>query len=203
MASLPSENADAAPAWPPRHPRSESGALHMLTHMLDGLTEDVLVTDPSVIPASTRCWRFRLPDRLEALPIFNEHVERCLAEGPPGTDSPAAASLRLVLDELLTNVIKYAHPGDGSEHEILVQLCLADVGFALYLEDDGVPFDPTAPRAGRDGDGSDVPLEDRAVGGWGLAVVRGSVDEVTYWREDSKNKLIVRKGLDLGGGRGQ
>lgn len=172
---------------------SGHGPLHMLAHMLDGITEDVLVTDPSLIPESTRCWRFRLPDRLDALPTLNEHVEKCLAAGPPGPDG-SAATLRLVLDELLTNIIKYGHPGDAAEHEILLQLCLADVGFALYLEDDGVPFDPTAPRPVRDGDGSDVPLEDRAVGGWGLTVVRGSVDEVTYWREGSRNKLIVRKG---------
>ena len=192
---------DDVSAEPPDDRRPGSRSLNLLVHMFDGITEDVLVTDPSLIPESTRCWRFHLHDRLDELPPFNESIDACLAAGPPGPDGPAAATLRLVLDELLTNIIKYGHPGDTREHDILVQLCLAAEGFALYLEDDGIPFDPTAPRALRDGDGDGVPLEDRAIGGWGLTVVRGSVDEVTYWREDSKNKLIVRKGLDLGGGQ--
>jgi serine/threonine-protein kinase RsbW len=143
--------------------------------------------------AEPRCWHFRLKNRLAALVPFNEELRACMDAGGAGSNDGDAATIHLLLDELLTNVIKYGHPGDDGEHDIAVHLCLKEWGFVLAIEDDGIPFDPTrAPE--RSEEDLHLPLEEREVGGWGLSLVRRLVDEVEYRRDQSMNKLTLRKG---------
>ncbi len=96
--------------------------------------------------------------------------------------------VRLVLDELLTNVISYGF-SDGKEHEILVEMCLADSRLLLRIEDDANGFDPLQ------ADAPDLrsPAEDRAIGGLGIHLVRKLMDSVRYERRDGKNRLFLEK----------
>ena len=136
---------------------------------------------------------FRLRAELAALAPFNARVRGHLAAGPPPPDATRDAALFLLLDELLTNIIKYGYPvGDGASHEIEVRLGLEAAGFVVDVEDDGVPFDPTAIPV-RAPAADDLPLEDRPVGGWGLELVRQTVDVAHYRRDGSKNKLTLSK----------
>ena len=138
------------------------------------------------------CETFRLAGEAAALEPFNAQVRARLAAGPFPPDDATAAALFLVLDEWLTNVIKYAHPGGGgAAHEITVCVCLDAAEFVVDIEDDGVAFDPTAAAAPAVAD--EVPWEDRPVGGWGLELVRRTVDSVAYRRDESRNKLTPRK----------
>lgn len=131
---------------------------------------------------------FQLRASLPALALFNEQLCERLASSPPGVTS----TILLLLDELLTNVIKYGHPdGRGAEHEISVRIYLEVTGFTIEVVDDGAPFDPTAPQAAAAADSES--WEDRPVGGWGLQLVRQMVDELAYRREQSLNKLILHK----------
>lgn len=150
--------------------------------------------NPSPATDPSRCRFFRLKNRLEDLVPFNAQVNQMLARSRGGQGHPDAAVLGLILDELLTNVIKYGHPGDDSEHEIFVRLCLSDSGFRLDIEDDGVPFDPTAAPE-KSQEELNLPVEERTLGGWGLALVRRSVDAVTYRRDEALNKLTLCKGI--------
>lgn len=131
---------------------------------------------------------FHLRAALPGLALFNEQLCERFADAPPRVIS----TILLLLDELLTNVIKYGHPdGRGAEHEIRVCICLDETGFTMKIEDDGAPFDPTLPRAAPAA--NDGPWEDRPVGGWGLELVRQTVDELAYQREQCLNKLTLRK----------
>ena len=53
--------------------------------------------------------------------------------------------------------------------------------------DDGRSFDPlTTPPPDMD-----LPLEERPIGGIGIAIVRALVDEIGYTREHNHNRLIL------------
>jgi len=106
----------------------------------------------------------------------------------------AVLDLRLVAEEILTNVAKYGH-GDEAEHEVLVRLELAPAEVTLVFADDGRPFDPLA--AGPPGPG---PEGDRLAGGLGLELVRALVDSAEYARVGPENVLRLRK--RVGGGAG-
>ena len=146
-------------------------------------------------------WEFQLLNRLPALAEFNQKLEKCLAAANP--PEGAAFAIGLILDEWLTNIIKYAHPGEDAVHAtddddtpfhlITVRLALDEEGFEIEVRDDGVYFDPTA--APSRVDDTHLPVEERKVGGWGLDLVRRTADEVSYRREGDRNIFTLRKRL--------
>jgi sigma-B regulation protein RsbU (phosphoserine phosphatase) len=115
-------------------------------------------------------------DRLEA---------RCRAAGLP---EPAVLEVRLVAEEVLTNIAKYAFEPEATPAAELT-FAIADDAVVLEFRDRGRAFDPLA----RPVSGLDVPLEQRPVGGLGLALVRALADEVRYVREGPTNVLRVVK----------
>ena len=98
------------------------------------------------------------------------------------------ADMQIALDEVLTNIIKYAYT-DNAEHKIQICLRVIDNVLEAVIEDDGAPFDPLAIRA------PDVsaPLHERRVGGVGIHFVRHLMDEVIYERAGERNRLVLRK----------
>lgn len=98
------------------------------------------------------------------------------------------ADMQVALDEVLTNITKYAYT-DNAEHKIHICLRVLDNVLEAVIEDDGAPFDPLAIPA------PDVsaPLHERRVGGVGIHFVRNLMDEVTYDRAGARNRLVLRK----------
>lgn len=138
--------------------------------------------------------RFRLPTDLAALAPFSDALSARLSSGPTPMEPGTVSTILLLLDELLTNVIKYGHPGEAAgAHEMLVEVEWNAAEFSLRIEDDGIAFDSTQPRPASATDPAG--WEDRPVGGWGLELVRQSVDEFAYRRDGSVNKLTLRKRL--------
>jgi anti-anti-sigma factor len=106
---------------------------------------------------------------------------------PPEVMSP----IRVVCDEVLTNVIAHGFP-DDAEHDITVGVEMAGRRLVLTVSDDGVPFDPlTAPPPD-----TSAPLEERPVGGLGIHLVRHLVDQMTYERRGDRNALTLVKSVD-------
>lgn len=91
--------------------------------------------------------------------------------------------VNIVLDELLSNIVKYSFP-DDQEHVIDITLELFTTGkLTLCLTDEGVPFNPfSAP----DPDLS-IPLEEREIGGLGILIVKRLMDEYHYKRQANLN----------------
>lgn len=96
--------------------------------------------------------------------------------------------VRLVLDELLTNVISYGF-SDDKDHVIEVEMRLVDSRLMLRIEDDAAAFDPL--RA--DTPDLTTSVEDRAIGGLGIHLVRKLMDSVRYERSNGKNRLFLEK----------
>jgi anti-sigma regulatory factor (Ser/Thr protein kinase) len=98
--------------------------------------------------------------------------------------------LNLVVGELLTNIISYGYIDDG-EHEITVRLSVEPGEITVEVEDDGKPFNPLEiPEAD-----TTKSLDERAVGGLGIHLVRKLTDGLEYRRHEGKNLLAMRKRL--------
>ena len=99
-------------------------------------------------------------------------------------------SVHVVLDELLTNTIVYGFAGRAGG-EATVEVELRPDRVSVTLTDDGRPFNPLdvaapAPDAG-------LPVEERPVGGLGIHLVRGMMDEVSYERRADRNVVVLAK----------
>ena len=98
--------------------------------------------------------------------------------------------LRLVIEEIATNIVKYGYPQDAPG---LIQLqCVNDDGaLRVIIRDHGRPFDP---REQPDPDMGDD-LTTRQIGGLGLFLVRESADELQYHHDLASgwNELVAIK----------
>lgn len=103
-----------------------------------------------------------------------------------------AYKLDLMLDELFTNVVRHGLSG-VPEPVVEVTLCArgSSEPARLTICDNGPPFDPLAEATAPDLDAS---LEDRAIGGLGIHLVRTMADAMTYRRVDGRNELTVSVG---------
>jgi len=96
--------------------------------------------------------------------------------------------LRVVAEEVLTNVAKYAFdPGVAPAVELRVSF--TEAAALLEFRDEGRAFDPLAEPP------PDLELapENRPLGGLGLTLVRALVDEARYERQDAANVLRLVK----------
>ena len=85
-----------------------------------------------------------------------------------GLRAEAIFSINLALDEVVTNIIRYAHDDDGRQHPILVRLALEQDVLTAEVEDDGRAFNPLDAPVPDIGAG----IEDRSIGGLGIHLVR-------------------------------
>ena len=93
----------------------------------------------------------------------------------------------LVMEEVLTNIIKYAYE-DEDEHVIGIELTLGEQDVLITTEDDGREFDPLSvppPRISGD-------IEDLQPGGLGIHLIRNLSHSVEYVRTDRLNRFAVR-----------
>ena len=103
--------------------------------------------------------------------------------------------LRLCADEALANIVLHARRSDGSPAQFWLACGTTPGALALYLEDDGQPFDPTvqapAPLA--------PSLEAATVGGHGLRLMRHYLQPLRYRRSATppagRNCLLLEVAL--------
>jgi serine/threonine-protein kinase RsbW len=92
------------------------------------------------------------------------------------------------LVEWITNVISYAY-ADVREHWITVRFLAAPGQAQVEVEDDGREFNPLSlPLVD-----TSAPLEQRAIGGLGIHMVRQFMDSVGYRRESGRNILTMTR----------
>jgi serine/threonine-protein kinase RsbW len=99
-------------------------------------------------------------------------------------------ALQLVAEELLSNIILYGCPAGGS-HTITINVQAKVDEVWVLVRDDGIPFNlleqpvPNRPAS----------LDEVAVGGLGIHLVRSTMDEIIYRYEDGWNTLLLKKRL--------
>ena len=115
-----------------------------------------------------------------------------------GVSKSTAHRVKLVVEELVVNVIQHAFD-DGAPHAILLDVRTDPQGVAIMVEDDGKRFDPTIAAA--------PPLkellESGKSGGLGVAIIRKVTRDLKYERADNKNRVraYVENAIRPGPGR--
>lgn len=109
-----------------------------------------------------------------------------------GAAEPEVMQMRLVAEEIVTNIARCAWPEgiDAQFHvELAAELGTAGLHISMTTIDDGVPFDPTA-QATPD---IDAELDDRAIGGLGMFLVREMTEAQSYDRANGENRFRVER----------
>ena len=103
--------------------------------------------------------------------------------GRHGVPSNAVNKVRVVIEEMILNLINHATGLAGSLIDVRLEAVPGRV--VILIEDEGDPFDP---RSAPEFD-TTQPLEERRAGGMGIQLVRGFVAEMQYERLSGRNRL--------------
>jgi anti-sigma regulatory factor (Ser/Thr protein kinase) len=136
-------------------------------------------------------------DESVALSVAGNHegIEQLLREvqafaGRHASLASVQADLGVVLDEVVSNIVKYGY-GSGPTRPVDVGLRLEDDVLRVEIADEAASFDPLArPRPD-----TDQSIEERPIGGLGIHLVRQLMDDVRYRREAGRNILTLTKRL--------
>ncbi len=103
-----------------------------------------------------------------------------------GLDKRSLKKMEVALEEAVVNVIHYSQA-----EWIEMTLSIQHSAIRIQLTDNGVPFDPTAQEE------KDInkAVEERQIGGLGIALVKQIADEVIYRRIDETNELTIIKNI--------
>ncbi|GMR23355.1 MAG: ATP-binding protein [Acidobacteriota bacterium] len=125
---------------------------------------------------------FELASRPDAIAPALDAIESGLADVRVAQE--LALELRLITEEVITNVVKYAEADT-----IRIDFKVSDITIILEVRDDGKAFDPlrtTAPDL-------EASVEDRRLGGLGIHLVQALADELSYERRGGWNVLRLTK----------
>ena len=129
---------------------------------------------------------FRIHNRPREVTIVLNRVEEfCRVHG---FATATVLDVRLVTEEVLTNVVKYGYEGVG-DHSVELRLSASAQSVRMEFRDEGAPFNPLALAAP---DPSNQTGE-REVGGLGIHLARSLVDDASYSREGKVNVLVLIK----------
>ena len=116
-------------------------------------------------------------------------VERFSADHHLSDD--VVMNVNLVLDEIVSNVIKYGQASDG-EDAISVALALDGGVLTIDIADDGIPFNPIDAKP----PDLDLPITERPVGGLGIHIVKALTETIDYRRDHDRNRLTMTMRVD-------
>jgi serine/threonine-protein kinase RsbW len=130
----------------------------------------------------------RIANKLEEIPAISARFEE-LAEATR-LPQKVVTHVLIALDEILSNVIKFASDGDAA-HEVAVAFDISAERVEIEIADDGRPFDPLRdPLEAPEKTPRGLPI-----GGRGLVLVRKLMSEMRYEHSGGCNRLTLVKHL--------
>lgn len=123
--------------------------------------------------------RAGFPKVLEAL---EAHLDAC------GVPASAIAPVMIAADELISNTLDHGAQGRDPP-TVGVSATVTDGRISVQLIDDGDAFNPLDKAIPDTG----LAVEERAIGGLGIHLVRRLMDTVAYDRVDGRNRLYFSK----------
>ena len=108
----------------------------------------------------------------------------CAVSGVP---RKACLRLTLLVEELFTNTVEHGHGAD-TEAPVSLAFVIYPGSIVLTYEDTARPYDPFARVRVPD---DTLGVEDRPVGGLGVALVAAIAERVEYSHVDGKNRISL------------
>jgi anti-sigma regulatory factor (Ser/Thr protein kinase) len=135
------------------------------------------------LPQTTR---IVIRNNVADLAALTAAMERVAAEH--GMQEKSLVQLQVALDEMVSNVIKYAWPEAGA-HAIEICITARHDGVEVEIIDNGRMFDPRgAPKRDKP-----PPGQRPQAGGVGVQMTKQLVDRVDYARIDDRNHTTLTK----------
>jgi serine/threonine-protein kinase RsbW len=135
-------------------------------------------------PMPEQAFRMSVENRFSELETARIRMRGHLEQHRVGAQ--ALYNSELVLEEVLTNAIKYAFQ-DGTDHRIEVEITVSHDAIVMRFTDDGTPFDPSRTSA----QARPATIQEARIGGLGLTLIRSACLQLTYARQAGKNHLSI------------
>jgi serine/threonine-protein kinase RsbW len=126
---------------------------------------------------------YQFPSRLEYLRKCIETVT--LFANSSGVSKDKIVELELALEEAFVNIFKYAYP-DATNGMVEITGNETDKDkIKIEIRDNGIPFNALSHPEPN----ISVPLLERKIGGLGIYLIKKTIDEIYYRREEGRNIL--------------
>ncbi len=135
------------------------------------------------------CERLSVPGSKEGLRLATERFEAFSAAH--GLSKGEVWPFQVALDEALSNIVGHGLPYGGEAAAIEIELRLQGREIEMLIVDDAPAFNPLAAPT----PDIELPLEERQVGGLGIALLRTLMEVVEYERRGERNRLRLRRKL--------
>lgn len=119
----------------------------------------------------------------EILGWCNSHIDSLL------TNRKAAMRMRLVMEEAIVNVFRYAYAGSDKEPVLVLKVGKDGEFLCFEMADQGVPFNPLENITAN----PNLKLFERTEGGWGRSIMVSFTDASLYCYKDGWNVLTLKK----------
>ena len=160
------------------HLLSELKAFMGKAEPTDDITLMTIRKTGSVLPV-----KLRVPNHEDQWPVLRSAIHTfgmCI-----GMEKKALKKFEVAAEEAIVNILHYSQAT-----EIGMELSCQLSAVSCQLEDNGLPFDPTAHIQ------NDKATDERQVGGMGIHLIRQIVDEMHYERKEEKNILRMVKKIN-------
>ncbi len=125
-------------------------------------------------------------ENIEAVTEFvNSHLEKM------GCSHRTATQIDIALDELFSNICRYAYGDKTGMATIRIEECPDQNEVCISLEDSGTPFNPLT----RGDPDVTLGIHEREIGGLGIFMVKKIMKDIRYEYRDGLNVLTVSKSL--------
>ena len=174
---------DAIAAAPSAEPRSVCSVVKaVVTAFSEGVpqADDITVLAVRYI-APPRVFVRSFPPTQAGISSASEFLDEILEKSG---DASVAMPLHVILDEVCSNIVNHA---EASGFEIDIEL--RDGKILLTFIDDGTPYNPLS----HEDPDTDMPAEERPIGGLGILLVKKMASAVSYHRAHNRNFLVVER----------
>ena len=131
--------------------------------------------------------KIKLPAEIERIEEATEFVSEILDSA--GCPEKIKMQMSIALDELMSNVARYAYAPETGEITLIVDVLEKPKRMVLTLTDSGKPYNPL------EKEDPDITLSasERQIGGLGIFIVKKYMDDMTYEYKDGQNVVTITK----------
>ena len=124
-----------------------------------------------------------LDSMTQVMAFIDEELDRL------GADKKAKAQIDIAIDELYSNIAKYAY--DGKVGKAIIAISSEGKRVRIKFINSGSPFNPL----NHDDPDTYLDAEERAIGGLGIFISKSIMDKMEYEFVDEQNVLIIEKNI--------